>query len=119
MSDRTPQKNAGLRLAEPHELAGEWRIAATGRPPCLVRFDVGRVEAANAHALADPSGCLARLAGRPVAGWRPVPDGVELAGPDRLAVLFFAYGADGSATATAPDGTALTLTRGSVAPTGG
>jgi hypothetical protein len=111
MSDQLPRKNASLRLAEPVELAGEWRVTAPGRPPCTVRFDVARVEAANAHALADPTGCLALLIGGPAAGWRPVPDGIELAGPDRLTVLLFSYAGDGGATATAPDGATLTLRR--------
>jgi hypothetical protein len=111
MSDQSPRKNASLRLAEPVELAGEWRVAAPGRAPCAVRFDVTRVETANAHALGDPSGCLAALVGRPLAGWRPVPDGIELAGSDRLTVLLFSYTGDGGATATTPDGATLTLRR--------
>lgn len=112
MTDHTPRNSASLRLAEPAKLAGAWRISAPGREPCAVRFDTGRVEAANAHALADPSGCLAALAGGPVAGWRPVPDGIELAGPDRLTVLLFSYTGDGSATAAMPDGRTLKLRRG-------
>ena len=111
MSDQSPRKNASLRLAEPIELAGEWRVVGPGRASCAIRFDVARVEAANAHALVDPTGCLSALVGRPVAGWRPVPDGVELAGPDRLTILLFSQTADGAAVATTVDGRPLTLRR--------
>lgn len=111
MSDQTPGKNASLRLAEPSELAGEWRVEPAGGPPCVVRLETARVEAANAHALTDPTGCLAMLMGRPVAGWRPVPDGIEFAGRDRLTIRLFSYASDGVATAAAPDGSTLTLRR--------
>lgn len=110
MSDQTPGKNASLRLAEPSELAAEWRITGGAAGPCALRLDVARVEAANAHALTDEGGCLEALVGKPVAGWRPVPDGIELAGPDRLAVVLFAFTGD-AAVASGADGRVLTLRR--------
>ncbi|WP_176473015.1 AprI/Inh family metalloprotease inhibitor [Sphingomonas lenta] len=110
MSDQAPGKNASLRLAEPPELAGEWRITGGTAGPCSVRLEVARVEAANAHALTDAGGCLEGLVGRPVAGWRPAPDGIELAGPDRLAVVLFAWTGD-AAVASGPGGRVLTLRR--------
>lgn len=111
MSDQVPRKSASLRLAEPTELAGDWRIAAEGRPACAIRFDMARVETANAHVLADPTRCLATLAGRPVAGWRPAPDGIEIVGSDGLTLLFFAHTGDGVAIVTQPDESRLTLGR--------
>ena len=111
MIDQAPRKSASLRLAEPAELAGEWRVTGEGRVPCAIRFETARVEAANAHRLVDPTGCLAMLVGGAVAGWRPVPDGIELAGPDRLTVLLFSFAGDGSASGSAPDGRGTLLLR--------
>lgn len=102
--------NGSPILREAVDFAGEWRVAGGG-PPCRVQLAAGRVESANAHALTDASGCLARLLGGPVAGWRPATDGIDVAGPDRLSVGFFSFQGDGSATLARPGRPTLTLSR--------
>lgn len=70
--------------------AGAWRMSGPGLD-CRVTLSTARVESANAHLITDVDGCLARALGQPVAGWRPAPDGLDLAGPDRLSVGFFSF----------------------------
>jgi hypothetical protein len=111
MQDETPRISASLRLAEPKEIAGMWKISGSGRSDCLLRLEAQRIDSVNAYSLSDPSGCLTALVGTAIAGWRPSPEGIELAGSDRLTVLLFAYGDNGAAQATAADGTLLLLTR--------
>lgn len=83
---------ANLRMAEPHELAGDWIMAVDGKH-CRLRFGSARVEAMNAYALtiADAT-CLNGSIDPTPAGWRPAPDGIELAGADRLTVALFVDG---------------------------
>ena len=70
--------------------AGGWMMTGSG-PACRITLSADRVESANAHLLAADGGCLERLLGRPVAGWRPATDGLDFAGPDRLSVGFFSF----------------------------
>lgn len=98
-------------LRDAASFAGPWTIEGAGAR-CRVTLSAERVESANAHALADPEGCLPRLLGRPVAGWRPAPDGIDLAGPDRLSAGFFSFAGEGEAVLARPDGTRLTMRRG-------
>ena len=98
-------------LKEAADFAGRWRVEGDGAP-CAVTLAASRVESANAHALMDGGGCLSRLLGGPVAGWRPATDGIDIAGPDRLSVGFFSFAGDGSAALARPGRPALRLIRG-------
>lgn len=77
-------------LRDASHYAGAWTVTGSG-PACQVTLSADRVESANAHALAADGGCLERVLGRPVAGWRPATDGLDFAGPDRLSVGFFSF----------------------------
>lgn len=77
-------------LKEPIAFAGEWVVTGAD-PACRIVLSVERVESANAHALNDEKGCLSRVLGRAIAGWRPASDGIDFAGPDRLSVGFFSF----------------------------
>lgn len=100
---------ASLRMAEPAEVAGRWNVSVRGRQ-CSVRLGTERVESANAYAIGEGSACLRDMLSKDVAGWRPAPDGIELAGPDRLTIVLFADQGDGSGMATM-DGQPATLIR--------
>lgn len=67
-------------LPRPEALAGVWTLTAEGRASCRLRLTAEGVE----------QGYRASPQGRcPVAvtQWRPVPDGVELAGGDGLTLI--------------------------------
>ena len=100
---------SSLRMAEPAEVAGRWNVSVRGRQ-CSVRLGTGRVEGANGYAIDEGAACLRDMLGKAVAGWRPAPDGIELAGPDRLTVVLFADQGDGSGRAEI-EGQSATLTR--------
>ncbi len=106
MNAQSPRNQASLRMAEPAELEGAWTVAVTGEASCRIDLRSTRVEAAYAYALGDESGCLAALAGAPVAGWRPAPDGIEIAAADRRTLLMFADQGDGTALAATARGAA-------------
>lgn len=93
-----------LRMAEPTEMAGTWEVSS-GRTTCRLQFGSDRVEAANAYAVAGAA-CLGAIIASPVIGWRPAPDGIELAGSDRSTLAMFADQGDGTGVATLPTGTA-------------
>ncbi|MBB4152807.1 hypothetical protein GGQ80_000695 [Sphingomonas jinjuensis] len=98
-----------LRMAEPAEVAGRWNVSVRGRQ-CTVRLGTGRVEDANAYGIDEGAACLGDMLGKAVAGWRPAPDGIELAGLDRLTIVLFADQGDGSGRADV-DGQPATLAR--------
>ncbi|WP_294260489.1 AprI/Inh family metalloprotease inhibitor [uncultured Sphingomonas sp.] len=106
MDAQLPRNQANLRMAEPAELKGAWTVAVPGSASCTIDLRTTRVEAANAYSLGDESGCLAALAAAPIAGWRPAPDGIEIAGKDRRTLLMFADQGDGTAIAATPRGEA-------------
>lgn len=93
-----------LRMPEPAEMVGMWEVTSGGTT-CRLRFGSDRVEAANAYAVAGAA-CLSAIIASPVVGWRPVPDGIELAGSDRSTLAMFADQGDGTGVATLPAGTA-------------
>jgi hypothetical protein len=95
-------------MAEPAEVAGSWNVTVSGRQ-CALTLTTTRVEAANAYAL-DGAACLSDLLPSPVAGWRPAPDGIELAGDDRRTLVLFADQGDGTGRATLA-GDVVTLRR--------
>lgn len=82
--------------------AGAWTVTGSG-PACRVTLSADRVESANAHTLAADKGCLERVLGQLVAGWRPATDGLDFAGPDRLSVGFFSFEGQ-AAVLVRPDG---------------
>lgn len=88
-----------LRMAEPTEVAGSWNVSVPGRR-CAVRFSTERVESANGYAIESGDACLGELVGKPVAGWRPAPDGIELVAGDRLTLVLFTDQGDGTGRAT-------------------
>lgn len=94
-----------LRMVEPADVAGTWYVMSS-RGHCALTLTTTRVEAANAYALVG-AGCLSDLLPSPVAGWRPAPDGIELAGADRRTLVLFADQGDGTGHATLADGTAI------------
>lgn len=106
-------QSTSLRMVEPAEVAGRWDVTLPGRH-CVLTLTTNRVEDANAYAL-DGAACLADLLPLPVAGWRPAPDGLELAGADRRTLVLFADQGDGTGRATLAGGTA-TLCRATGAP---
>ncbi|WP_176484531.1 AprI/Inh family metalloprotease inhibitor [Sphingomonas spermidinifaciens] len=110
MNAQSPDTRASLRMAEAASLTGRWTVTVTAGKDCRIELLAARLESANAHLLADESGCLAALAGAPVAGWRPAPDGIEIAAADRRTLLSFADQGDGTAIAATPGGQA-TLSR--------
>ncbi len=65
--------------ADPNAVAGSWTLTVEGRPTCRLRLSV--TPSAHGHR-AVPEGCSA-----PIAQWRPVPDGLELAGADGLTLI--------------------------------
>lgn len=74
---------AGARspaLLSPETMAGVWTLSVEGRAACKLRLTA--TPAAQGYVAAPEGGCP--LA---VAQWRPVPDGVELAGPDGLTLI--------------------------------
>jgi hypothetical protein len=74
---------AGARspaLVSPEVLAGRWTLTLDGRAAC--RLQLTAVPAAHGYRAVPEAGCPA-----PVAQWRPVPDGVELAGADGLTLI--------------------------------
>lgn len=87
MHDGTTRPSGSLRMREAPEFAGRWLIEVDNKS-CAVVFAAERVESANAWRLDDPTGCLAAVVPG-VVGWRPSPEGIELAGADRLTVLVF------------------------------
>lgn len=101
---------ASPRLGEPSQYRGEWLVEAPGVPPCRFALATSRVEAANAFGFERPPRCLAALLGAEPAGWRPAPDGLDLADADGLSLAFFASGAEGF-SARGADGTVLRLRR--------
>ena len=99
---------ADLVLRDVAELAGVWQVRGGG-VDCTITLSVERVDSANAHRLADPQRCLARLLGQSVAGWRPAPDGLDFARADRLSAGFFAF--EGAAAVLTRRGVRIVLTR--------
>lgn len=76
-----------LKMREAPDIAGRWLVQTAGKS-CEIVLTAQRIEEANAWRLDDPSRCLASLIPG-VAGWRPSPEGIELAGADRLTLLVF------------------------------
>ncbi|MFC3076743.1 AprI/Inh family metalloprotease inhibitor [Phenylobacterium terrae] len=77
---------AGARspaLMSPETLAGVWTLTVEGRAACKLRLTV--TPAAQGYGASPQGGCPFA-----VAQWRPVPDGVELAGPDGLTLILLA-----------------------------
>ncbi len=79
-----------LYLPEAAELAGRWRLGGGGAP-CEVTLlaDQTNTDQFSPYRLHDPSDCLGRLGLAQVVGWRPAPDGLELARADGIGVAFF------------------------------
>ncbi len=110
-TSRTP--SISLRMAEPADVAGAWDVTLPGQH-CVLTLTTTRIEEANAYAL-DGAACLSELLPSPIAGWRPAPDGLELAGADRRTLVLFADQGDGTGRATLTVGTA-TLRRSTDVP---
>ena len=96
------------QLRDATSFVGRWRLTGANAA-CEITLSQARVESANAHRLTEDDNCLSRLLGQAVAGWRPAPDGLDFAGPDRLSVGFFSFEGEG-AVLTLPTGP-LTLSR--------
>lgn len=74
-------------LATPEALAGAWTLTVQGRARCELQLDVSP----SAHGYR----VWAERCEIPVAQWRPVPDGVELAAADGLTLILLQPAADG------------------------
>lgn len=111
MRDETPQNSDNLRLAEVSEHIGAWEIHASNASPCHLDLKDTPVESANAYALDDRNNCLAAVIGAPVAGWRPVPDGIDFVAANRLTLIHFDLSAPHRFVARAPGGAFITLAR--------
>jgi hypothetical protein len=98
------------KLSPAISFAGTWNIESEDGI-CPVSLTTVWVENANAYRLLDPDGCLAMTIGAHAVAWRPAPDGLDLVGPDRLSVGFFAFDKTGSASLRRPGGKVMTLAR--------
>lgn len=75
--------SAGARspaLADPEALAGVWTLTVEGRAACKLLLNAA--PAAHGYGASPQGGCPI-----PVTQWRPVPDGIELAGSDGLTLI--------------------------------
>ncbi|MES3153370.1 AprI/Inh family metalloprotease inhibitor [Sphingomonas faeni] len=100
--------NDSQKLSPATSFAGPWRVESEDSI-CAVSLTTVWVENANAYRLLDPDGCLAKTIGAQAVAWRPAPDGLDLVGPDRLSVGFFAFDRTGFASLRRPGGTVITL----------
>lgn len=74
---------AGARspaLASPEALAGVWTLTVQGRAACKLLLTAASAQ--QGYEASPQGGCAIA-----VAQWRPVPDGVELAGSDGLTLI--------------------------------
>lgn len=96
------------KLSPATTFAGKWSVKSEGGT-CHVSLTTVWVENSNAYRLLDPDGCLATTIDAHVVAWRPAPDGLDLVGPDRLSVGFFAFDKTGFASLRQSGGKVLTL----------
>lgn len=68
-------------LADPQSLAGAWTLTL---PSATCRIVLTATASAHGYRAAPRGACPA-----PIAQWRPVPDGLELAGADGLTLILF------------------------------
>lgn len=94
------------RMAESHELAGEWRLTLPGGRACAVRLIDEFVPELNAYRL-EAAACAADPVLATAAGWRPNPLGLEFAGRDGLTLIDFETTGAGVLTASRSQGFTL------------
>lgn len=76
-----PQADArSPALAKPETVVGLWTLTLEGQGAC--KLLLGAATGRHGYEAAPQGGCAA-----PIASWRPVPDGIELAGADGLTVV--------------------------------
>lgn len=76
--------------ADPGEVAGRWTLTLDGR---ACRIELTATPSAHGYRASRENGCPA-----PVAQWRPIPDGLELAGADGLTLILLQPEAAGAYT---------------------
>lgn len=75
-----PAEARSRPLSAPETLAGGWALTVEGQGAC--RLQLTSLQAGHGYGAAPVGECFL-----PIRQWRPVPDGVELAGADGLTVI--------------------------------
>ncbi|MCP1495996.1 hypothetical protein J2Y86_000703 [Pseudomonas migulae] len=95
---------SSLKLADPSELAGKWRVTQQDNPSnvCPLEFKANQT-------LGDGTECLAGWLGEQPIGWFPEPDGIALTGKEGSKIVFFSRQRDGLYRGTSKTGLVITL----------
>lgn len=97
---------SSLKLADPSELAGKWRVTQHDNPPnvCPLELNANQTLGAGTE-------CLASWLDEHPTGWFPEPDGIALTGNEGSKIVFFSRQSEGLYRGTSKSGLIMTLER--------
>ncbi|UCP11128.1 protease inhibitor Inh/omp19 family protein [Pseudomonas sp. MM213] len=95
---------SSLKLADPSELAGKWRVTQQDKPSivCPLEFKANQT-------LGDGTECLVEWLEEQPIGWFPEPDGIALTGKEGSKIVFFSRQRDGLYRGTSKSGLIIIL----------
>lgn len=106
---------SSLKLADPSELAGKWRVTLIAPAGSQALQDkpstVCTLELQANQTLGEGAKCLSAWLGEQTTGWFTEPDGLAITGPEGSKVLFFSRHREGFYQSTLKSGLIITLQR--------
>lgn len=106
---------SSLKLADPSELAGNWRATLkaaqdTNKSP-LVASNECLIDLQSDQTLGAGADCFTAWLGEQAIGWFPEPDGIAITGREGSKILFFSRQLEGLYQGTLQSGQTITLKR--------